>query len=392
MSTTPTTSIVVLGAGVLGLSSALALIHAYPLLRVTIVSQTRTPKTTSDGAGALWRVQLQANDPQLPLFHALATTTYQRFCALIASHGSTLTGSSLCHGVEFHSQPMPLPSFHRDVISFKEINEYELKLMGINLPTAKHGFAFTSVISDMPTYLSFLEREFLLCGGEFIEAEIETLESSAAQHSSNQAAHRIISQADLLINCLGLGSKAVLHDHHCSPIRGYLVRVECPSLKLWLRNNDDWTYIFPRSQDVCLGGTYEKNEWNTDRNEQTATEIIRKCAELCPDLAHARVLNHWIGLRPHRTRLRLEMELLNDKTYRACPAAVETGVELLSTASAQCRVPIIHCYGASGSGMSISWGVAEQVLRMAEDLLGCLGESKRSIHELMFRTSSLRST
>lgn len=55
MEFSPTSSsVAVIGAGVVGLSVALRLKQTYPLLAVTIVSEGFIQNTTSYGAGGLW--------------------------------------------------------------------------------------------------------------------------------------------------------------------------------------------------------------------------------------------------------------------------------------------------------------------------------------------------
>ena len=59
--------IVVIGAGVLGLSSAIRLLQA-GYQHVTVIAKHKTPHTTSDGAGALWRPQIEHLDQQTATF------------------------------------------------------------------------------------------------------------------------------------------------------------------------------------------------------------------------------------------------------------------------------------------------------------------------------------
>ena len=53
----------VLGAGVVGLSSALATLNALPTAQVTIMARAFTPNTTSDGAFGLWEPYMVGNTP-----------------------------------------------------------------------------------------------------------------------------------------------------------------------------------------------------------------------------------------------------------------------------------------------------------------------------------------
>ncbi|KAJ8316619.1 hypothetical protein KUTeg_005813 [Tegillarca granosa] len=48
----------VIGAGIIGLTSALTIQENVPEVEVTIVADTFTPNTTSDGSGGFWQPHL----------------------------------------------------------------------------------------------------------------------------------------------------------------------------------------------------------------------------------------------------------------------------------------------------------------------------------------------
>jgi D-amino-acid oxidase len=100
------------------------------------------------------------------------------------------------------------------------------------------------------------------------------------------------------------------------------------------------TYVIPRSHDCILGGTAEDGEWSTEPDPRTAAAILERCAALEPRLAEAEVLEHKVGLRPGRKEIRLERE---DVAHGP---------------------PRIHNYGHGGSGVTLSWGCAEETLRL----------------------------
>jgi D-amino-acid oxidase len=56
------------------------------------------------------------------------------------------------------------------------------------------------------------------------------------------------------------------------------------------------------------------------------------------------VLEHKVGLRPGRPEIRLERE--------------------------DGPIPRIHNYGHGGSGITLSWGCAEETLRLVQEALG----------------------
>ena len=68
--------------------------------------------------------------------------------------------------------------------------------------------------------------------------------------------------------------------------------------------------MIPRSDGVVLGGCrhYESNDVCISRHDSAA--IKERCFKLIPSLQRARVLKEFAGLRPHRSVVRVEPEVL----------------------------------------------------------------------------------
>jgi D-amino-acid oxidase len=101
----------------------------------------------------------------------------------------------------------------------------------------------------------------------------------------------------------------------------------------------------PRGGDrLVLGGIAEPNEWEPDiglHNYEPVREMYRRCVEFLPALRFAEI-DHVepvrVGLRPVRAdNVRLE---------------IEPGT------------PVVHNYGHGGSGVTFSWGCAEEVVEL----------------------------
>lgn len=104
-------------------------------------------------------------------------------------------------------------------------------------------------------------------------------------------------------------------------------------------------YVIPQSDSVVLGGTFQLNNWSTTSNESDTRKILRMCSKALPALEHVRHGKVQVGLRPYRDAgVRLEYE----KTYDG--------------------MNIIHCYGHSGSGVTLSWGCAKDVVNIVKEL------------------------
>lgn len=150
--------------------------------------------------------------------------------------------------------------------------------------------------------------------------------------------------APLVVHCAGVGARELAGDAALHPVRGQVVRVENPGVeRFWLDDEhpEGLTYVIPRGEDCILGGTAEEGAWSTEPDSAVARGILRRCAELEPQLAGARVLEHRVGLRPGRPAVRLEREDFADGTR------------------------VVHCYGHGGAGVTLSWGCAEEVVRLA---------------------------
>jgi len=110
-------------------------------------------------------------------------------------------------------------------------------------------------------------------------------------------------------------------------------------------NDNDCNYIIPNQDSVVLGGTHDKDRWDTAPTAQVTKFILQGCVALEPSLKEAELIYEWVGLRPGRTQLRLERE---DKTVDGK------------------TMTILHNYGHGGSGLTLFYGCALKVA----DLLG----------------------
>ncbi|WP_232534338.1 FAD-dependent oxidoreductase [Plantactinospora sp. KBS50] len=153
--------------------------------------------------------------------------------------------------------------------------------------------------------------------------------------------------APVVVNAAGLGAGRLADDPAVHPARGRVLVVANPGLHVSVRDEDapeGITYVHPRSRDVVLGGTYEPGETDTGPDPTAARAILARCTALVPQLAGAVVRAELAGLRPARYGgARVERD----------PLGLPGGVRL------------VHAYGHSGAGMTMSWGCAAEVAESA---------------------------
>jgi D-amino-acid oxidase len=193
---------------------------------------------------------------------------------------------------------------------------------------------FTVPSVEMEVYLHWLTDRVERLGGTVTRGRVHRLADLAGQ-------------AATVVNATGLGARSLAGDPAVFPARGQVVGVANPGLVTSVRDEDHpdgMTYIHPRSRDVVLGGTFQPGDWNETPDPATTEAILRRCAGLVPELAGARPLWQAAGLRPARE---------GGPRVAPDPGPLPGGTRL------------VHSYGHGGAGVTLSWGCAEEVARLA---------------------------
>ncbi|PHZ10568.1 nucleotide-binding domain-containing protein [Rhizopus microsporus ATCC 52813] len=345
------TKIVVIGAGVIGLTTALTL-KKRGWKNVKIIAKY-TPgdmaiEYTSPYAGAHWRT-MAPNDN--PLLQKLDAVSYREFLRIAEQESKSNTGIMVVPSYDYYQDINPEftnPWFKDLVKNFKFLREKD------ELPeNAKIGHTYTTVLVNSPIYLKWLENNFKGLGGVIEKRAINDLREVLHQ------------DVDVVINCTGLGSKYIagIQDKALYPTRGQTIVARAPHIKRTLTyiGSHGITYIIPRSDGtVVLGGTANKNDFNPFSDTDTNQDILERTKRLCPELSTAgdlEIVRYSVGLRPTREGgPRFENEI-----YRT-----ESGRKVLVT----------HAYGHGGFGYQSSWGSAEHTVEMMERGLSKIHNAK----------------
>ncbi|MGA5900865.1 NAD(P)/FAD-dependent oxidoreductase [Streptomyces venetus] len=305
--------IVVVGGGVVGLTTAVVL--AERGRRVRMWTRDSAEATTSAVAGALWW-PYRIEPLELARVWALRTLeVYEELAAREVRSGvrvveGVLGGTRLDEVEGWLAGRVPLRA--------ATAGEYAGPAVRARLP-----------LLDMPAHLPWLRERFVAAGG-VVEARTVSSFTEA--------------EAPVVINCTGLAARELVPDESVRPVRGQLVVVENPGIDTWLVCEDasgQSAYMFPQPGGLVLGGTAEEDAWSLEPDPATAEAIVRRCAALRPEIAGARVLAHRVGLRPARPTVRLESEPLPDGRL------------------------LVHNYGHGGAGVTVAWGCAEEAARLA---------------------------
>lgn len=330
-----TVRVVVVGAGVIGFSTAVCVAEALPFCSVTVLAEKFSPDTTSDGAaGILFAAQFP--DISLERQRRWFKDSFDHLRAIAQSQQSPEAGVMMSSGYQiFKDVPADQKPYWSDlVIGFRSMTDRELE----RFPGYKFGQAFTTVKCECCSYLPWLEKRFRKAGGKVQQRKVNSL-------------HDLSDSYDLIINCSGLGSRTLTDDPQVYPVRGQVLKVEAPWLQHFIRDGDGKTYIYPGIYGVTVGGTRQEDDWRLEVDDGDTRSILERCSGLEPSVSRARVLSKWVGLRPSRRNPRLEREL----------------VQLRGR-----KVPVVHNYGHGGWGVTLAWGSA----------LDALGLVRQCLHEM----------
>ena len=326
--------VVVVGAGVIGLTTAICIAEAG--LTVLVISAEQPRQTTSAAAGALWGPHLVGLDERIGRW---AAVTLERLQELRAPR----VGASALAGIA-----RAVPGMAATATADGEPPEYAAagSLTPCRPGDVPAGYAaawqLTAPLIAMPDYLDYLAERLSRAGG--------SMTAGSALRSLADARDQA-PEARVIVNCAGYGARDLVPDPEVTAVRGQAVVVGNPGITEFFVGSGatDWplVYLFPHDDIVVLGGTEEHGSTNREPDPGTAERIVAACAAIRPELRGAPVLEHRVGLRPLRPSVRLEAENKADE-----------------------GVTVVHSYGHGGAGVTLSWGCAEDATQLVLDVLG----------------------
>ncbi len=356
-------SILVIGAGASGLTTALCLKKEG--FDVKIVAEKFAPQITSVVAGALWEWPPavcggEHDQTMMSRSKKWCVSSYQKFLELkddqetgvflnpVVFYFKRLVNSNSADFSKMLETQEVVKSFAHDpdLINKNGVNP------NLNI---KDAYTYLAPMIDTDTYIPWLYRQVEKAGVNIftqkISGSLKQLEPKLKKEFD----------VDLIINCTGLGALEITNDLLLSPHRGALIRAindgssipkittaHCMTFDK-SQGNQNMIFIVPRGKDrLLIGGLVEENEWSTDINLENYSfikDMFDRCVEFLPVLKDIKLDNDEpvrVGLRPYRQySVRLEHE----------PGT-----------------SIIHNYGHGGSGITYSWGCAHEVVSLVSSM------------------------
>ena len=277
----------VLGSGVVGLTSARELQrHGF---EVTIYAATVPPDTTSNMSLAGWTptsglvdntLRTAAWDAQV---RQAANIAYRRLQLMVGSR----------YGVSWIKQYQPTDADlsrpnNNPNPNPNPILPPELQGPRVVLGPGEHPFATRYCVErdemriEPSIYLDALMTDFLNWGGKVVIRKFDTPRDVAALGEN------------VIVNCTGLGSKALFSDPELVPLKGQLV-VLIPQPEITYATNgigrqlppdSGFVHMMPRSDGIILGGTSIRDNWSLDVEEPDRQRVVNLHIELFNSMRH----------------------------------------------------------------------------------------------------------
>lgn len=253
--------VAVIGAGALGLTTARLVQEAgFP---VTIYAKALPPHTTSNIAGGQispfghfredsvtpeWRRQ----------FQAAMDYSWRRWQIMVGED----------YGIRW------LPTYEESRSPIDRGNWIEAYYPnGRRLTAGQHPFPVEEVVSfdtmyvETGRFLRQMMRDIHVAGGRI---EVRDFADPTA----------IATLAEKLVfNCTGLGARQLFGDNELQPVRGQLA-VLLPQPEVRYAFAGEAGYMFPRADGILLGGTFERDVWDTTPDPADIARIVRSHRQL----------------------------------------------------------------------------------------------------------------
>jgi len=372
------TKVLVVGSGVIGLRTALELLHRG--VRVHLVSPCHPihPTTCSMGAGGFW-MPFRCDDTRVDRWAFETLHELTGFLSSSSSSSTTTSGGSAVAPMKKLVEQMPAIVLNKDTqpppswstdrsLKFESLSIDDLYARSISqrfrLPMKEvimgagysQAFLYQTRVVDAPNMLMHLLDE--ITNHENTDhVDVETNKYYTTLEEVVDDAKQL--GCDGVVNCTGLGSNALCNDTSIVGARGILLHYDRESIAWHIPSDVDKQnklqdavvtisdppfgtdtapcYMIPRGDIIAMGGSVGMDDKEKTIRPEERERILQNAHNMGIDTTKSAPISEWVGWRPYRPTARLEVD-----------------AELSSSSG----VTVVHSYGYGGSGWTVFAGVA----------------------------------
>jgi D-amino-acid oxidase len=310
-------SVLILGAGVSGLTTALKLLQSGYGVTVCSREPEGTLPSTSLNAYAMWvPVRLDADHR----VERWANESLSEFVNIARDPDSGV----ILRPVFVLKTRQEEPWYAASVPGFRHARRGEIS----GQYQDAHVLDAAPVI-EPSRYLLWLRSSVVALGGRFLKREVDDLGACPGEQS-------------IIVNCTGLGARRLARDPQLRPERVQVVTIRTNGFDRVVIDDEGpnkRACIVPHRDYIKVGAVFDGERETLEVDELATRDILQRCCRMVPgfkaDVSDVLSVNR--ALRPERHAIRVEIERMADG--RA----------------------IIHNYGHDGMGYIVSHGIAREI-------------------------------
>ena len=261
----------VIGCGSPGLTAARQLQRRG--FEVTIYAMSIPPDTTSNmsSAGFTPTTALISPERRTPAwdaqFRQAAEISYRQLQLLVGTPAYGVYWIDSYNATDDPSPPAPNPADDLLPDRLRPGRDRDVFGPGEHPFPTKYAIRTSALAIEPNMYLEALVRDFVLFGGKIVIRKFDTPRDLMALTES------------VIINCTGLGSKALFNDDELVPIKGQLT-VCVPQREVNYRANGRLAgstvnaSINPRSDGIVVGNMMERGNWTLEPNAEVRQQNV----------------------------------------------------------------------------------------------------------------------
>ena len=282
--------VVIVGAGIIGLSLAMELRRAGA--SVTVLDRGEPGREASSAAAGMLVTGDPGSHPALAELAKASAVLYPTFVAELELHSAMTVGLENRGAMYIAEKDEELPSA---ALSQEEIRKLEPAL------AEQPRVCFLKEQSVDPRLLAQAAVAAAKQIGVVIhhETRVDSVELTKDHHLQVSTSHAPYSTATF-VNCAGAwaasiaGAPAPTH-----PVKGQMLAVIPQQCKLRHVIRSRFVYLVPRKDGrVLIGSTLEDAGFDKSVNPTTIQQLLKAAAHLWPTIEEAKILEAWAGLRP----------------------------------------------------------------------------------------------
>jgi D-amino-acid oxidase len=310
--------ILVLGAGVVGLSSALRLARETKH-RVTVWAKDLTKSASQDAAAFWWPWRA---DGEQHMRWSLESLEHFR---KLDDHAGVINRKI----ISLAQNHRAIPSWCNVVPSCRYATESEVT------EALPNGIVIEGVpVIDPFVYLDWLKKRLKEAGVKIEVRQVENLQEALKEYS-------------IVINCTGTAARDLCGDDQLQTVGGEFIKVRGIVVKsvIFTGESDDSRFVVPQGYYTMIGGTHPANSPAIIADQKDAVAMIDIVKKLSQNvkLTQNDIIGGARATYAKRPSIRLEVERVSGGH-------------------------IIHNYGYGGSGYTLAYGCAGEVVRLSGDL------------------------